>query len=282
MTRPLSAALQAHIAGETTTLAFLWKITRRDGVVMGFTDYSQSLVYDGVTYEANSGFAPTTIANKGDLSVDNMDVEGILDSSAITEDDIAAGVYDYAAVEIRAVNYADEGDGDVILLSGTLGRIATKRGKFMAEIRSISQRLSQKIGRLYLPSCDAVFGDARCGANAASFTESDTVASAASNRVFTAAGLLPVNGYYTGGEVTWTGGGNVGLRMEVKAYADGEIELVLPMPQAITAGDAFDIVAGCDKRDATCRAKFNNLVNFRGFPTIPGTDAIFKTAGTFK
>ena len=40
----------------------------------------------------------------------------------------------------------------------------------------------------------------------------------------------------------------------------------------IAAGDAFDIFAGCDKSAATCRAKFSNFDNFRGFPHIPGED----------
>ncbi len=40
------------------------------------------------------------------------------------------------------------------------------------------------------------------------------------------------------------------------------------------AGDAFTIRPGCDKSFATCRAKFDNAVNFRGFPHVPGTDQV--------
>ena len=34
--KELDPAFAAHIADGTTTLAWCWKITRRDGVVMGF------------------------------------------------------------------------------------------------------------------------------------------------------------------------------------------------------------------------------------------------------
>jgi len=34
----------------------------------------------------------------------------------------------------------------------------------------------------------------------------------------------------------------------------------------------FRVVAGCDKTAETCRAKFSNFLNFRGFPHIPGDD----------
>ena len=43
------------------------------------------------------------------------------------------------------------------------------------------------------------------------------------------------------------------------------------MPQPIAAGDAFTVTAGCDKPFATCHDRFDNVVNFRGFPHIPAT-----------
>ena len=69
--------------------------------------------------------------------------------------------------------------------------------------------------------------------------------------------------------------GRAGTVIDHRITADGA-ELVLsasqPMPQP---GDAFTIVAGCDKRFATCKAKFANPLNFRGFPHLPGNDAAY-------
>ena len=50
------------------------------------------------------------------------------------------------------------------------------------------------------------------------------------------------------------------------------------MPEPIAAGDTFVVTAGCDKRFATCRDRFDNVVNFRGFPHIPGNDFVMRYA----
>ncbi len=87
-------------------------------------------------------------------------------------------------------------------------------------------------------------------------------------------------GWFRDGLVTWTGGGNAGRQSEVKAHhvdASGvEIELRQLLPHAVTISDAFDIVAGCDKQFSTCRSKFANSVNFRGFPHMPGNDFVVR------
>lgn len=56
------------------------------------------------------------------------------------------------------------------------------------------------------------------------------------------------------------------------------IALLEPPVRSITAGDAFVIRAGCDKRLETCGSKFANVVNFRGFPHIPGQDSVLSYA----
>jgi uncharacterized phage protein (TIGR02218 family) len=87
------------------------------------------------------------------------------------------------------------------------------------------------------------------------------------------------SGYYQFGIVTWLTGLNAGLSMEVKSYVPGQVTLALPMPYAISDGspiDTFTISAGCDKSMTTCRDRFNNIVNFRGEPYLPGIDKIIQ------
>ena len=55
MSKTISFALAQHLAGEVTTLATCWQITRCDGEVLGFTDHVRDPEVDGVTYEAASG-----------------------------------------------------------------------------------------------------------------------------------------------------------------------------------------------------------------------------------
>ena len=62
--------------------------------------------------------------------------------------------------------------------------------------------------------------------------------------------------------------------MEVKVFtqAGGVFELAQPMPRDVVIGDGFDVYAGCNKTIADCRDKFNNVINYRGEPYVPGSD----------
>ena len=133
-----SANLLAHLAGETLTVCTLWKITRTDAQVFGFTDNSRDVTYSGVTYLAATGYTPSAIKTTADLSVDNLDVHSMLDSSTITEADIAAGLWDFAEVELMVVNYADLTQGHMLLRKGWLGNIKTGRVQGLLEGKSIA------------------------------------------------------------------------------------------------------------------------------------------------
>lgn len=275
--RTTTVGLGNHFNQETTTLCTLWKVTRVDGLIFGFTDASKNLTYLGITYNAATGHVPSNIATNSSLSVDNLEVEAILDSSTITEEDIAAGLWDYAEVEIMVVNYLDLSLGHLGQRKGWLGNIRTGRTSFIAELRGMTQKLQQQIGELYTPSCRATFGDTRCKVNKAAYTFPGTVNYVYNNRTFAATDIIQADGYFEYGIVTWTSGLNIGLSMEVKTYTVGNIVLQLPMPYNIGIADTFNIVAGCGKRIIEdCKTKFNNVVNFRGEPYFPGVDKIYK------
>lgn len=272
--KSLSVGLAAHIAQEVTTLATCWRIERRDGQVFGFTDHLEALVVDGVTYQAASGYTASAIKSTAGMNVDNLEVSGGLDASAITEADLLAGKWDFAEVRIFQVNYEDLTQGTNKLRRGWLGEVRTADGAFTVELRGMMQLLQQNIGRVVSPACDADLGDARCKVNLGSFsngTVSGTLTSVTSNRVFVDSSLGQATGWFTGGVVTWTSGPNQGLRMEVREFqSGGQISLVLPMPYTVSIGDGYTMTAGCDKRLSTCRDKFANVINFRGFPHVPG------------
>jgi len=272
--KTVSAALKAHLEGTRLTTCTLWKVTRTDGLVFGFTDHDQDVTYSGTTYLAATGHNPSSIKTTARLSVDNLEVQSMLSSSTIKEADIHAGLWDFAEVMIQIVNYADLTMGSMILRKGWFGNIKTGRFNFIAELRGMMQPLQQTIGRIYTPGCDADLGDARCGVNLANFTVSGNVTAVTSSRVFTDTARTENSGYFEGGLVTWTGGANANYRMEVKTFANGVVTMQQAMPNAISVGDTYNMSAGCDKIRATCIAKFNNIVNFRGFPDLPGRDAM--------
>src|SRR5947209_10922411 len=98
--RPIPSALQTKLDSGVTTLARCWKVSRRDGVVMGFTDHDRDLVVGGVTFRAGTGFSSSEAVSRFDLSVDGAEISGALADDSLTEADLAAGRYDAAQVEI--------------------------------------------------------------------------------------------------------------------------------------------------------------------------------------
>jgi uncharacterized phage protein (TIGR02218 family) len=272
------ASLAAHLAGGVTTLCRCWRLARRDGVVMGFTDHDRDLVFDGVTYQAATGFAASAIEDQLGLAVSNLDVDGALSAAAITEADIHAGRYDDAEVTVFLVNWTNP-DERVILRSGFLGQVTRGALAFSAELRGLAARLDQSVGRVFQRTCPWELGDARCGIDLAAPAHhgAGTVAQAFDAFVFTATGLDGfAAGVFSRGKLTWTSGANAGLAVEVKTHAAAgslaRLALFLPVPAPIEPGDAFTLTAGCDKSVATCRDRFNNILNFGGFPHIPGND----------
>lgn len=270
--KTIGASLLTHLAGETTSLATLWKITRVDATVFGFTDHDAAITYGGVAYEAASGYTASAIKTAAALNVDNMEVEGMLTSDTITDEDLLAGLWDGAEFVIMRVNYADLTQGHEVMRSGTLGNVKTGAQNFVAELRGLTQGLQQVVGRLYKPACDADFGDAQCGIVIATWTVTGSVTSVASQSAFTDSVRAEAADYFNFGLLTFTSGDNDGFAMEVKDFASGAFVLQQAMPNPIQVGDAYSVYAGCDKLLATCKTKFNNVINFRGFPHVPGPD----------
>lgn len=281
MVRTISDTLKAHFQGNLLTITTMWRITRTDGTVMGFTAHDKDLIYDSVTYKAATGFNPSDVALKNDFSVSNMDVTGLLDSEEITESDIMGGKYDYAEVLMFFVNYEDLTQGSLILQFGHLGQVELVKDQFTAEIRGISQNLQQIIGDTYGPSCRAIFGDSKCGIDITSYTISSAVTSVLSKQIIVSSGLTQDSSYFANGKISFTSGLNSGFSMEVKEFASGEVVMAMAMPFTISVGDTFTIVAGCDKTFNTCRSTFNNSLNFRGEPYLPGMDKMLETSGTY-
>ncbi len=274
----LDTAIAAHIAGEVTTLATCWSIARRDGVHLYLTDHDRDIVVEGHSYKAVSGINPSAVTSVSGLAVDNLELEGILSSMLVDEADILAGTFDHAEISVFLVNYENPADGTLMLKTGWLGEVTLRGGQFVAEVRGLSSRLQQVIGEVYTPTCRAKLGDARC--KLALTPVSATVTAVESNFAFTAASLTQPNDYFSHGLVTFLSGANAGSSMEVREFSNGRFSLFLPLAGTIAIGDMFQALAGCDKLFDTCANRFNNAVNFRGEPHVPGTDKILETSAT--
>jgi uncharacterized phage protein (TIGR02218 family) len=284
--RTIDENLAAHIAGGVTTLARCWRLTRGDGVVLGFTDHDRDIVFDGVIHEPVAGFDASEDVTATGFAIGGLEVSGALASERLDADDLAAGLFDNAEVRVYLVNWTTPEERHLLRV-GHLGEVIREDGAFRAEIRGLAAALDQPNGRVFRHTCDADLGDARCGIDLdnPALRGEGIVAAATGRRRFTASGLnIFAEGWFERGRLVWTSGANQGRAVEIRTHrisgANALIELWQPVHYEIEAGDGFSLTAGCDKLFSTCRAKFDNHVNFRGFPHMPGNDFALSVART--
>ena len=262
-----------------TTWTTCAKITRTDGVVVGITDLDIDITVGGTTYVSGAGYTPSSYTASADLAVNNADIEGVLSAAGVDRDDIRAGLYDRAAIVIYLVDYVAL---TVVktLASGHWGEATLYRGRYVAEFRSLSQQLQEPVGEVVSPTCRAELGDARCQVSMGPLTQSVTITSVTSAKIFTDTARTEATNYWRGGVITFTSGDNNGYEMEIKSSTSGgQFTLFQPMPFTPAVSDTATVVPGCDKTFATCRDTYNNIVNFRGEPYVPGIRKILKFAG---
>ena len=282
--RQLSEAFAARLAAAATGLCACWRFERRDGVVFGASDHDRVLVVDGVSYEPMRGIEGARLTATASLAPGRAAARGALDAAFISEEDLALGIWDGCRVDVFVVDWElPEHRG--LVWSGRLSDVRREGEAFAAELVSLKADLERPVGRVFQRACDAQVGDARCGVDLSggAFRGEGVVSEVLSGRAVRAVGLSAfADGWFRAGALSWSSGANVGAVGFVLRHTAGsvaEIELAADAVGAVEVGDAFVVTAGCDKRFATCGAKFANRDNFRGFPHMPGNDAVLAGPG---
>ncbi|PSK83007.1 putative phage protein (TIGR02218 family) [Limimaricola soesokkakensis] len=271
------SGLEGHLASGVTTLCRAWALRRADGLERGFTDHDRALSFEGIAFRPETGMSASALVQGAGLAADTGEALGAISDAGITEAEIAEGRLDGAELRLWRVNWAAP-EQRVLEFRGRLGEIRRDGTLFRAELRGLSDLLNQPLGRVYQPRCDACLGDARCGVDlgqaGASVTRSLGAAEGARLRLDWPDG--PAAGWFGHGRVEVLDGPGAGLAAEIREdRVDGGariLELWRPIGVALAPGTALRLVAGCDKRGETCRLKFDNFLNFRGFPHLPGAD----------
>lgn len=273
-----SDAFYAHLKSGATTVCRAWSVLRTDGTVMGFTDHDLDLVVDGVTCRADTGMTARALQQTTGLSVDNSEAIGALSAAAITEKDILAGRFDGAEVRAFLVNWAVQGDW-VEQFRGSFGEIVRSGGEFRAELRGLTETLNRPQGFAYLPGCSAVLGDSRCrfATETPGYFAEREVEAVQDGRIFDFEDFAGFDDrWFDHGRfeiVTGEASGLVGVvKNDRLSGTTRRIDLWQELQLPVARGDRFRVVAGCNKTTATCRTKFSNFLNFRGFPHIPSED----------
>lgn len=273
---PGADALHAHLSTGLTTVARCWEVRRRDGRRYGFTDHDLDLTFDGLVFRADTGMSAAALQQGTGLAVDNSEAIGALTAASLTDADIAAGRFDGAAVTAWMVNWADV-TARKVLFRGSLGEITRSGGAFAAELRGLTETLNRPVGRVFQHPCSAVLGDSDCGVD----LDAPGMRAEATVSEVTETGGLVVSGasgfeagWFQRGRFNVLEGDAAGLWAVIKRdvlFEDGarQVDLWEPMRVALAAGNRVQLVVGCDKRFGTCREKFDNLLNYRGFPDIP-------------
>ncbi len=277
--RRIDPELRARLDGGATKICRCWRVRRHDDREYGFTDHDADLFFDGSTFRASTGLDSSAVQATTGLAVDNAQVMGALSDAGVTEDDVRAGWFDRARIEHWLVDW-ERTDLRVLMFVGHFGEIRRSDGAFEVELRGLTEALNAAVGRTLHRTCDRRLGDEKCRADldTPTFSAEAEIGAVLSKDTVTVAGLAGfADGWFAAGTLAWSTGANAGMSAAIKSDAvlpggERRIEFWRQPGATMAVGDRFRIVAGCDKRVETCRDKFANFLNFRGFPHIPGDD----------
>jgi uncharacterized phage protein (TIGR02218 family) len=262
---------------ELTTIAFCWRVERRDGVTIGFTSHDRDIETEGLLYRAAPGILPSAIGLSAGFEVDRLDVRGALTSDAITAEDLAAGRWDAAAVAIFIVDWEEPDAPPIAIASGELGDVTVGSAGLEAELRSAAAQLDRPVVEQTSPECRARLGDRRCRVDMAGRAAVTRIVAVPGEQAVEVASA-PAGDAASHGRLRWLSGPNAGLDHAITRSVGSVLELRDPPHFPAAVGDLVEITEGCDKSLATCSARFANAANFRGEPHLPGADLLTRYA----
>lgn len=267
------------LEAELTTLAFCWRIIRRDGVAFGFTSHDRDLLIAGLRYRASPGIDPSAIQWSGGLETDTMDITGALSSDALTDEDMMAGRYDGARVLLFLIDWEHPQEDGLYLVDGELGRIGHNGTGFTAELKNAAHKLKQPAVELLSPECRAEFGDRRCRIDLAQYRKTRKITQLLSAERLKVDGAPLADHVLAYGKLRFVTGANSGCDIGIATNENGVIWLMEPPPFTCSLGDRVEWTQGCDKRFSTCCDSYANGANYQGEPYVPGNDLLMRYPG---
>lgn len=269
------AAAPDWLREELVALAWCWRLSRRDGVVIGLTSHDRDLMIGGIAYRAAPGMKPSAIETSDSLDAGTMDLAGAVSSDAIAARDLDAGRWDGAELELFVTDWTMPEEQPVTVARGSLGAIERRGAAFAAELQGVTRVLDRPVCPATSPSCRAMLGDRACRVDLAPLTHARRVVAAEGRSVTldSAAGAMAF------GELLWLEGPNTGLRSAVIGEEGAVLHLVEGPAFVVGTPVRVRVIEGCDKQLATCAARFANAANFRGEAHLPGNDLLTRYPG---
>ncbi len=263
----------------TTYYVLCWKLTRIDGVIVGFTAHDKILNLSDGSYVPLPGLESSSLSASSSLDIDNLDFSAALNHAAISRRDVIAGRYDGARVEIFLADWQTPAAPRLHLSRLTIGDVDFSGSVLKAEAHGETEMLEKSLIETLSPECRASLGDARCKVALRQFSRVRSIVGFGAESALTVNGVEPEADYYAYGTARIISGDNTGFESRIVSSAGDAITLEDRAPFAINTGTLIQLTAGCDKRFSSCAVKFNNRYNFRGEPFVPGVDALLRYPG---
>ncbi len=268
----------AILAQDLAALAFCWRLERRDGVSIGLTSHDRDLIINGFPYRAAPGLVPSAITRGIGLDPESMELKGALTSDAISETDLRAGKWDGAALWLHLTEWTDPGALWLELMRGELGTVEQQGEGFAVELAGPNAVLGAPVAPETSAGCRARLGDRACRIDMGKHSRVVSI-SALAGEVASVSGGGLVASDYVFGTLRWLEGENCGLMQQIIANDATSVTLADIPAFAAAPGTRALLMEGCDKRMATCSARFANAINFRGEPYLPGSDLLTRYPG---
>ena len=281
--REISQAFKQNLQNVPTNLILCWKLERKDNEALYFTEATQDIMIDDKIYLSSSGIRSSSIEENCNISIDNFDVEGILDNEIIAQNDILDGLYDKAIIEVFLVdadyslNVKENQKNVIFLKRGYVGAIKLiGENKFVAEVNGFLQIADQHITQRYSLNCRANFCDKKCGLNIDNFMFDGEITKIIDKKTFQDSTNDKSDGYFDYGVIIFIDENGRKIEQNIKFYINKSFELTLPSKIELKIGIKYKATAGCDKSAKMCIERYVNIVNFRGEPYIPGIEKVYR------
>jgi uncharacterized phage protein (TIGR02218 family) len=288
--KSVSAAISSYLNGFPNQLlmadAYLFNL--QNGSTLAYTNAQMPFTLGTTTYQSVGPLLQrSSIRSMRGVEVDTLDI-AVADNGTTSVagstflQALRNGLLDGAVVTLYRIFFTapgvpvqTAGSGDLILFYGRVGEIDV--GRFQATIRCnshLAQLNIQMPRNQFQPGCVNTLYDAGCGLTPANFAVVSSATAGSSSSLIYTLTLSQSPGYFDQGVIAFTTGANAGYSRTVRSYIPGLITPSAAFPNPIIPGDTFTIRPGCDKSQATCSGKFNNLIRFRGFPYVPVVTAV--------
>jgi uncharacterized phage protein (TIGR02218 family) len=277
--KSIGSNLARSLSEPTLGLVKCFKITLKNGEMLGFSECPEDIVVEDTLYRSCCGFEESGQSSFSDMTSGESSLVAIVDNVGVDIGEIISGKFDGAMVDIFMVDREHLSYGKISIISGSMDSIKISGERVYFNITGIMGVLEKTIGNVYSPLCRAQFCDAKCSLNIHNHTFFGEITSVPNETEFhtdSESILTKAEDYFKYGLVKFVDGPSAGSSVEVKQSHEGNIVTSTSLPKGLEAGNQFSLVTGCDKKFSSCIEKFQNAINFRGEPNLPRTTKVYR------